>query len=301
MARSGGNISEAALADSALADGLLASYRRAVEAVAAASAEIRRAARLLADRWERGGRCVYLGAGASGLVAAEDAAELPGTFGLDPKRIAIVIAGGTGHPFQIDAAAEDDAAAAAREIEALGDLARDAVVAVSASGSSPFTLSGAVAARRRGAVVIGFANRIEAPLLREASAPILLNSGEEALQGSTRLAAGVAQKGALGMLSTLLGLELGHICRGLMVNLRADNDKLRRRAIGIVETLAGADEDCAQVALRTADGNVKQAILIAAGARGREDADELLHAAWGRIDAALERLADRRSEASGSY
>jgi N-acetylmuramic acid 6-phosphate etherase len=295
MARDGGNISKATLADSELADELLASCRRAVEAVAAASAQIRRAARLIADRWDRGGRCVYLGAGASGLVAAEDAAELPGTFGLDPERIVIVIAGGARHPFQIDAAAEDDAAAATREIEALGDLTRDAVVAVSASGSSPFTLSGAMAARRRGALVIGFANRIEAPLLREASAPILLDSGEEALQGSTRLAAGVAQKGALGMLSTLLGLELGHIYRGLMVNLRADNDKLRRRAIGVVETLAGAGADGAQAALRTAEGNVKQAILIAAGARGREDADELLRAARGRVDAALQRLADRNA------
>jgi N-acetylmuramic acid 6-phosphate etherase len=294
MARAA-NISEATLADSAFANELLASYRCAVEAVARASAEIRRAARLVADRWERGGRCIYLGAGASGLVAAEDAAELPGTFGLDPNRIAIVIAGGAEHPFQIDAAAEDDAAAAAREIEALGELTRDAVVAVSASGSSAFTLAGATTARRRGALVIGFANRIEAPLLREASAPILLDSGEEALQGSTRLAAGVAQKGALGMLSTVLGLELGHIYRGLMVNLKADNDKLRRRAIGIVEVLAGADEGCAQAALRTAEGNVKQAILIAAGAHGREDADELLRAARGRVDAALQCLADRNA------
>jgi len=274
----------------ALAGALLASYRRAVAATAGVADEIARAARVVGERWQAGGRCIYLGAGASGLAAAEDAAELPGTFGLEASRLIIVIAGGVARPFQIDASIEDDAEAGRREIAALGDLSGDAVFAVSASGSTPFTLGGAEAARHGGALLIGIANREGAPLLRLADISIFLDSGEEALRGSTRLAAGVAQKCALGLLSTLLGQELGHIHRGLMVNLRADNDKLRARAVGIVATLAGSSEAEARKALDAAAGEVKPAILMAAGARTREAAAALLAAAHGRLDDALARL-----------
>src|SRR5262249_34238358 len=105
----------------------------------------------------------------------------------------------------------------------------------------------------------------DSPLLAGADAPIFLDSGEEALRGSTRLAAGTAQKAALGMLSPLMGFELGHIHQGLMVNLKADNAKLRERARGIVATIAGVSESRAEAALREAGGEVKLAILIACG------------------------------------
>jgi len=272
----------------ALAGAMLASYRRAIEAVAAVEPQICAAAARLAEIWERGGRCVYLGAGAAGRVAAEDAAELPGTFGLDRERIVVLLAGGGDGPsFDADAAAEDDAKAAARAVAALGDLSGDAVVAVSASGSTPYTLAGAQAARRAGAWVVGIANRRDAPLLAKADVPLALDSGAEALQGSTRLAAGVAQKCALGMISTLFGLALGHVHAGLMVNLRADNDKLQRRAIGVVATLAGVDEAAAQAALAAAGGEVKPAVLLAAGARDCACAGDYLTRSRGRLGDAL--------------
>jgi N-acetylmuramic acid 6-phosphate etherase len=269
------------------ADALLASYRRAIESVAAASGDIRAAALRLAAIWRAGGRLVYAGAGSSGLAAASDAAELPGTFGLDQSRIAIVLAGGTAEPFRIDAAAEDGAAAGQQAIAAFGDLAGDAVIAVSASGSTPFTVATAAEARRRGAFVIAIAHRAGSPLLSGADAPILLESGEEALRGSTRLAAGTAQKAALGMLSSLMGFELGHIHQGLMVNLKADNAKLRDRALGIVAIIAGVSEAKAEAALREAGGDVKPAILIARGGVSMSEAVAWLAAAQGRIDDAL--------------
>ena len=219
--------------------------------------DIRAAALRLAAIWRAGGRLIYAGAGSSGLAAASDAAELPGTFGLDQSRIAIVLAGGTAEPFRIDAAAEDGAAAGEQAIAALGDLAGDAVIAVSASGSTPFTVAAAAEARRRGAFVIAIAHRPDSPLLSGADAPIFLDSGEEALRGSTRLAAGTAQKAALGMLSSLMGLELGHVHQGLMVNLKADNAKLRDRALGIVAMIAGVSEAKAEAALHEAGGDVK--------------------------------------------
>ncbi|QAU47791.1 N-acetylmuramic acid 6-phosphate etherase [Bradyrhizobium guangzhouense] len=276
------------------ADAVLVSYRRAIASVAAVTSDIRAAALRLAAIWRAGGRLVYAGAGSSGLAAAEDAAELPGTFGLDQSRIAIVLPGGTAEPFRIDSAAEDDAAAGARSIVELGDLSGDAVIAVSASGSTPFTVAAAAEARRRGAFVIGIAHRPASQLLALADAPILLESGEEALRGSTRLAAGAAQKAALGMLSSLMGLELGHIHQGLMVNLKADNAKLRERAHGIVATIADVSDAKAAAALREAGGDVKPAVLIACGIPSMSEAVGWLAAAEGRIDGAL-----RRARGSG--
>ena len=274
----------------ALSTALLASYRRAIECVAAAEGDIRAAASRLADRWERGGRCIYLGAGAAGLIAAEDAAELPGTFGLDRRRIPVILAGADGARFDLDAAAEDDTQAAERAVAALGDVSSDTLIAVSASGSTPFTLAGAKAARRGGALVIAIANRRNAPLLTQADIPLLLDTGDEALQGSTRLAAGVAQKCALGMLSTLVGLALGHIHAGLMVNLRADNDKLHRRALAIVMAISGVAENKAEAALAAAGGEVKQAALLSSGARDCGDAVSRLARSRGRLAEALDTL-----------
>lgn len=268
------------------ADALLESYRRAIESVAAVRGDIHDAALRLAATWRAGGRLIYAGAGSSGLAAASDAAELPGTFGLDESRIAIILAGGTAQPFRIDAAAEDDAVAGEQTIAAFGDLAGCAVIAVSASGSTPFTVSAAVEARRRGAFVIAIAHRPGSPLLTAADAAIFLDSGDEALRGSTRLAAGTAQKAALGMLSSLMGFELGHIHQGLMVNLKADNAKLRERALGIVAMIAGVSEAKADLALREAGGEVKPAILIARGVTMGE-AVAWLAASEGRIDDAL--------------
>jgi N-acetylmuramic acid 6-phosphate etherase len=126
-------------------------------------------------------------------------------------------------------------------------------------------------------------------LLVSADAPILLDSGDEALRGSTRLAAGAAQKAALGMLSSLMGFGLGHIHQGLMVNLKADNAKLRERARGIVATIAGVSHAEAEAALRKANGEVKLAVLIACGVGSVSEAVTCLAAAGGRIDEALRR------------
>jgi len=143
---------------------------------------------------------------------------------------------------------------------------------------------------RRGAFVIGIAHRPGSALLACANAPILLESGAEALRGSTRLAAGAAQKAALGMLSSLMGFELGHVHQGLMVNLKADNAKLRDRARGIVAMIAGIGETEAEAALREAGGQVKAAILIARGGVSMSEAESWLTAADGRIDHALRRV-----------
>jgi N-acetylmuramic acid 6-phosphate etherase len=276
--------------DPTFLDALIAGQRRAVEAVAASLASIERAALAIGDRLAAGGRLVYIGAGSSGLIAIQDGAELPGTFGLDPSRIVFIIAGGAANAYQIDGAAEDDSEAAEREIRALGRMAGDIVIAVSASGATPFTLAGVEAARRQGAVIVALANQPGSPLLGAADYPILIETGREALCGSTRLSAGTAQKCALGLLSTLANALLGQVYRGLMVNLRPDNEKLRRRALDIVVSIAGVDEDAARRSLVSASDDVKCAVLIASGAGARERAENLLRETRGHVGAALSRL-----------
>jgi N-acetylmuramic acid 6-phosphate etherase len=272
---------------------LLASQNRAIESVTAGADSIVRAAEAIAERLRAGGRLIYLGAGSSALIALQDGAELPGTFGLERERIVFLVAGGLGNIADIDSAAEDDIAGAGADVAGIGPLERDIVIAVSASGATPYTLARAKAARERGAVLIALANRAASPLLHIADHPILLDSGPEALHGSTRLAAGTAQKCALGLLSTLAHARLGHVYRGHMVNVRPENDKLRRRAVHIVASIADVDEDAAGASLSRAKGDVKCAILIAAGAATRESARALIDEAGGHLGAALTRLRQR--------
>jgi N-acetylmuramic acid 6-phosphate etherase len=269
---------------------LLESQRRAIESVAASADSIERAAEAIGARLQAGGRLIYIGAGSSALIALQDGAELPGTFGLAKERMVFLIAGGMAEIADIDPAAEDDISGAGADIAALGPLARDIVIAVSASGSTPYALARAKAARESGALLVAIANRAASPLLHIADHPILLDSGPEALHGSTRLAAGTAQKCALGLLSTLSNARLGHIYRGHMVNVRAENDKLRRRAVHIIASIAGVDEDAASASLGRAMGDVKCAIVIASGAPTRESAQDLIDQAGGHVGGALTRL-----------
>jgi N-acetylmuramic acid 6-phosphate etherase len=279
--------------DADFARALLASQKAAIAAVETSLPAIGAAAAAMAQTLSAGGRAIYAGAGSSGLIALQDGAELPGTFGLDPNQIALVVAGGLADIAHIDAAAEDDRDAAARDMAGAACSGRDIVIAVSASGSTPYTLACAHAAKAVGAGVIGIANRPNAALLELADFPVLLDSGPEALHGSTRLAAGTAQKAALGLISTLANSRLGHVWRGHMVNVRPENEKLRRRAAHIVASLTGVTENAAGDCLAQANDDVKCAILIASGAPSHSAARDCLDRAQGRLDIAISQL--RRS------
>ena len=159
--------------------------------------------------------------------------------------------------------------------------------ATSASGSTPYTVAGLEAARAAGAVTVGIAGNAGAPLIAKADIGVLLEAGPEVISGSTRMGAGTAQKAALNMLSTLVGVHLGHVYDGLMVNVVADNEKLRRRAARIVMRITGAGEPEATRALELSNGAVKPAVLIAAGAGGAHEAQTLLGRCKGNLRAAL--------------
>lgn len=267
------------------------------EAQTAAAASVREAASSIAAAAEcaaaclsGGGRIAYAGAGSSGLMALSDALELPGTFGIARERVVILFAGAPDTLSDMKGGAEDDTDLARRDVAQAGLGSGDCLVAVSASGSTPYTLAALGAARQRGVATVAFANNTGAPLLAAADIAVHLPTPPELVAGSTRMGAGTAQKIALNIFSTLTAIHLGHVHDGLMVNVVADNAKLRDRAARIVASAGHADTARAAACLDRANGSVKHAILIAAGARDHAAADELLRSSGMRVRPALDIL-----------
>ncbi|MFN7027515.1 MAG: N-acetylmuramic acid 6-phosphate etherase [Pseudorhizobium sp.] len=244
---------------------LLASGQQAAAAaVDAAIPEIEAGAQLAADALRSGGRLIYAGAGSSGLMAMADALELPGTYGIPKEQIVILLAGGVSSLIDLAGAPEDDADQARKDAAVAGP--GDCVICVSASGSTPSAIAVAEEARSRGAKVVALANNPGARLFAHADVSILLQTPPEVIAGSTRMGAGTAQKIAFNMLSTLVGIKLGHVHDGQMVNLHADNEKLRARAARMVSEIAGVEGGEAARLVETASGSVKVAVLLASGA-----------------------------------
>jgi N-acetylmuramic acid 6-phosphate etherase len=276
--------------DEAILSALLQSQAAAIESVRNAFSSISRAAADLAERLSAGGRLLYAGAGSSIRQGIVDGIELPATFGFPPELLHFLVAGGKEALFESRGAAEDDAASAMAEIAALQLTARDSLIAIAASGTTPYAIAAARAANSTGALVIAIANNPRSPLAENAHHEIFLNSGPEVVAGSTRMAAGTAQKCALNLLSTLTHIRLGAVHDGMMVNVRVDNDKLRRRACTIIMTIAGVDESSARRALEASAGEVKSAVLIAAGVVDVGKARDMLAAAKGNLRRALGQL-----------
>jgi N-acetylmuramic acid 6-phosphate etherase len=268
---------------------LLDGQRAAAAAVAPALPALEAAGLAVATALGAGGRVGYAGAGSSGLMALADAMEIAATFGIPTDRTPVFFAGGVATLLDHSGASEDEVEVAA-ELGRSGLGAGDVVICVAASGSTPYTLAVAEAARAAGATLVGIANVEGSPLLALADVPVLLDTGPEVVAGSTRLGAATAQKIALNLISTLAGVRLGHVHDGYMVNVVAANAKLRDRAARIVAAIAGTGDAAARAALEATGGAVKPAVLVAAGASDRAAAERLLAASGGHIGPALESL-----------
>lgn len=231
--------------------------------VAGALPTIARAADAIAARLEAGGRWLYTGAGTSGRLAALDAAEIPPTFGTDPSVVVALIAGGPRAFLQAIEGAEDDAGAGARDLDAAGMTPRDAVVGVSASGTTPYVRGAVRHARAKGALTVAVVCRPGAPLLSEAELPILVDVGPEVLRESSRMRAGTAQKLVLNMLSTAVMAKRGLVYRDEMVAMKPTSEKLRRRAVRIVSELAEITEENAEGFLRKSNWELPVALVSA--------------------------------------
>lgn len=273
-------------ADEEILAALLKGQRAAVAAVAKALPALARGAEMMAATVRAGGVLTYAGAGSSALMALADAAELGGTFGIPAAQVRLHMAGGIPVDAAMPGDTEDDASAAERAAGGLrpGDL----LIAVTASGSTPYPLALARAARARGIPVIGIANNRAGPLFDLADLAVCLPTPPELIAGSTRLGAASAQKVALNLMSTLMGIRLGQVHDGMMVGLVADNAKLRARAEAMVAEIAGVGAAMAAQSLSATGGAVKPAVLVARGL-APADAGRVLDETRGNLRAALAR------------
>jgi N-acetylmuramic acid 6-phosphate etherase len=258
----------------------------AMAALGPALPALARATEPAVARLAAGGRLAYAGAGSSGRIAAQDAVELVPTFDWPEDRLVLLMAGGDAARLRSVEDAEDRADLAAAAVERHGIGASDVLVGVAASGTTPFTVAAVQTARSLGALTVAIANSAGSPVLEAAEFPVLIETGAEAIAGSTRMKAGTAQKAALNLFSTALMIRLGRVYRGRMVDMQARNAKLRVRAVRMLQELTDCREADAQMALARADGKVKLAVLLLRGMT-RDDAERLLARHGGNLRAAM--------------
>jgi N-acetylmuramic acid 6-phosphate etherase len=228
------------------------------QAVRRALPELARAVDLALERWQRGGRVVLFGAGTSGRLATLDAAELGPTFGISSERYLARMAGGEGAFFKAREGVEDDRQAG---VDAADDLlADDIALGIAASGRTPWVIGALERARQRGAATIGLACVLRPALAAYVDVAIVVDTGPEPISGSTRMKAGTAQKLVLNAFSSTLMIRLGKVYSNLMVDVRATNEKLRRRAVRLVQQAADTEAVRAERALAESNGEVKTAI-----------------------------------------
>lgn len=274
------------LSTTELTERMNAEDARVAGAVAAQSLPIAAAIDGITERFRRGGRLIYIGAGTAGRIGVLDASECPPTFGTDPSLVVGIIAGGETAIRSAVENAEDDGHAAEASLSELQLTEADTVVGISASGRTPYVLGGLAYARSVGALTVAIASNAGSAIGAAADIAIEVVTGPEFISGSTRLKSGTAQKLVVNMLTTLSMIKLGKTYRGVMVDLLATNEKLHARSIRTVSQLAGVDTDDAARTLREADGSVKLAVLMLAtgasastAASALTDADGLLREA----------------------
>ncbi len=234
-----------------------------------------------------GGRVFYVGAGTSGRLATLDAAELPPTYGIPARSVQAVIAGGKRALTHATEGAEDSAKQGARDLAArhVGD--RDVAIGIAASGKTPYVLGALEKANRSGAATIGITANRDSPIARAAKIVIALETGPEAITGSTRMKAGTAQKLVLNMLSTTAMVRLGRVYDNWMVGVALTNQKLRRRGLRILEEAAEVSVSRAAQALRQSGHDLRVALITLKTGMSAKEARERLRQTKGDLREAL--------------
>ncbi len=261
---------------------------KVADAVGRALHEIARAVDAIAEKLEAGGRMFYIGAGTSGRLGVLDASECPPTFSVPPDLVQGVIAGGEKALHSATEASEDDPALGARDLSARGFTAADVVVGIAASGRTPYVLGAIAHAKQLGALTVGVSCTPHSQLSKSVDIAIEAAPGAEVVAGSTRLRAGTATKMVLNMLSTGVMVRLGHVYGNLMVNVQPKNEKLVHRARRIIADAAGVTDELAAQLLEESGRVVKTAIVMGRLGIGKEEAEQRLAQAHGRIRQVLE-------------
>jgi N-acetylmuramic acid 6-phosphate etherase len=233
------------------------------EAISRELESIEKAVKLVIRTVKLGGTVYFVGSGTSGRIGILEAAELPPTFGVSPDRFKALIAGGKQAVFKSIEAAEDSEKDGRKNIQAAGVGAKDLVIGVSASGSTPYVIGAIKQGTEIGASTIGLSCNPDTLLSRSVMVPIEVVTGPEVVAGSTRMKAGTAQKIVLNMITTTAMIKLGLVYDGYMVGVQAWNSKLISRSIGMIDEIADTGEDEARKLLEASNWDVRVALLSA--------------------------------------
>ena len=233
----------------------------AVRAVGRVLPDVARAADAIAARLEAGGKWVNAGAGTSGRLGVLDASELPPTFGVDPRLVTGIIAGGSEALVSAVEGAEDDEEQGAEDVKSAGLTSRDVVLGIAASGATPWVAGALRQAKEIGALTVALVGVPGSRLASIADLPLVVETGAEVLRGSTRMKAGTAQKLVMNMLSTAVMARRGLVYRGEMVAMRPTNAKLRKRAVDILGRLLALSPEPAERLLERAEWELPVALV----------------------------------------
>lgn len=234
----------------------------AVKAVGDALPSIEKAVDVVADALRAGGRLIYMGAGTSGRTGIIDATECPPTFGIDPKTVVGMIAGGNNSVFRSSENAEDKGDAGIQDLKNIDLCEKDIVVGISAAGGAAYVVEAIKYAKSIGCTTVGVTSNKESLLDQTPDISIVTRTGAEVITGSTRMKAGTAQKLVLNMISTGAMIKMGYVYENLMINLSATNEKLYGRMKRIVSDILDIPEDKAEQLLMKVNWNIKRAIRL---------------------------------------
>ena len=259
-------------------------------AVRAVLPDIAKAIDQIVERLRNSGRLFYIGTGTSGRLGVLDASECPPTFGVSADLVQAIIGGGYDACYRPVEASEDDVDAGARDLKGRGFSSRDALVAIAASGRTPYTVGAVKHARRIGALAIALTCAPDSPITLAAEISIIPIVGPEAIAGSTRLKAGTAQKLVLNMLSTATMVRLGYVTGNRMTNVQTRNEKLRARAINILIAENDLALAAAEAALAAAEGDLPVALVMSKTRCTLEEARRALNETNRVVSAAIDKL-----------
>ncbi len=217
-----------------LTDGLITEYKKIALAIETAKPQLDKLLNAVVEKVKAGGRMIYLGAGTGGRLSVLDVLELPTTYGMEDDTISVILAGGVDKLVLALEEKEDDTEEAWKSLQEINVTPKDIVVGISASGSTPFVLSGLRKCREHGITTCCLVNNYDSPIAAEADYPMEVITGPEFITGSTRMKAGASQKMTFDMLSTVVMIQLGRVLDNRMINVQLINDKITDRAVRIL-------------------------------------------------------------------
>jgi N-acetylmuramic acid 6-phosphate etherase len=256
-------------------------------AIARTIPQIARVVDQVVRAFQKGGRLIYVGAGSSGRMGALDAAEVPPTFGMPADRVQAVMAGGPNAMWKAVEGAEDSDRNGAAEMAARRVNQNDVVLGIAAVGTTPFVLGALREARRRHAFTVALTANPRSAITKLAKVTIAPDTGPEVLTGSTRMKAGTAQKLVLNMISTTSMVRLDCVYDNLMVNVAKTNAKLRTRAVRILQQAANIDAPAAQKTMKDSRDDLRLAIVMSRTGESHAAASARLKTARGNVRQAI--------------